>query len=102
MKKLQKLTLSLLVMLVMTIAPGYVVNAAQDASDTKEGANVILADTTYTESISSSDDVDYYKIQAVDYTNYYQFTYVTDSSARNYLSYEIVSADGVRLANTSV
>ena len=88
-------------LLIITLMPSHIVSAAE-ASNTQAGASIIEANKTYTESISSKDDVDFYKIKAVGYTNYYQFTYVTNSDASGDMVYTILGEDGTQIKQLQV
>ena len=101
-KKLTKVVLGAFALLLIALVPDHVVNAATDVSDTKEGASIIEADKIYSSEIETSADVDYYKIQAVGYTNYYSFTWVTESASNASLYYYVLSEDGEQLAWSSV
>lgn len=59
---MKKLALSMMALLIITLMPSHIVSAAE-ASNTQAGASIIEANKTYTESISSGDDVDFTRLK---------------------------------------
>ena len=74
----------------------------EDVADSKEDAKEINVGDTISDSICVSSDCDWYKIKAVDYTNYYQFNFITDNTVSGCLYFKIITEDGEQITGTNL